>query len=91
MVISSLSPRLYLAAELTCDMQEECGRIITQCVLCQRCDTEYPSGLVYVFDPLLSPAQVGVGHGCAVTKIQLDVSLQGVTLKRHSGTSVSYR
>lgn len=66
---------------LTCNMQEECCGVITQGVLCQRCNTEYPSRLVDVFDPLLSPAQVGIGHSCAVAKIQLDVGAQRVTLK----------
>lgn len=58
---------------LTCYMKEECCGVITHVVLCQGRDTEYPGGFVDVFDPLLGPAQVGVGHGRAIAKIQLDV------------------
>lgn len=63
-------------------MQEKCCGVITQRVLCQRRDTEYSSRLVDVLDPLLGPAQVGVGHGRAIAEIQLDVGPQRVTLKR---------
>lgn len=73
---------------LTGDVQEESGGVITQHVLCQRGDTKYSRRSVDVFDSLLSPAQVGVRDGCAVTKIQLDVCLQGVALKQNSRASV---
>jgi len=69
-------------------VQEQCGGIVTERVLCQSCDTEYSSRLVDVFDPLLGPAQVGVGHGCAVAEIQLDVGTQRVALK-HNRASFS--
>lgn len=71
-------------------MQEERCGVVTQRVFCQRCDTDDSSSLVDVFDSLLGPAEVGVGHCCAVSKIQLDVGPQRVTLK-HSTASVSYR
>lgn len=71
----------FQRAALTCDMQEESRAVKTQRVLRQRGDTEYSRRLVDMFDPLLGPAQVGVGHSCAVAKIQLDVSPQRVTLK----------
>lgn len=48
-----------------------------------------------MFDPLLGPAQIGIGHSCAVAKIQLDVGPQRVTLKHstvglHSATEEHY-
>lgn len=80
---------------LTRHVQEERRGVITQRVLCQRRDTEYSSRLVDVLDPLLSPAQVGIGHGGAVAEVQLDVGPQGVSLKhsragRHSATDEHY-
>lgn len=69
-------------------MQKECRAVITQHVVCQGGDAEYSSRLVHMFDPLLSPAQVGIGHGCAVPEVQLDVGPQGIALK-HS-TAVFY-
>lgn len=65
----------------TCDMQVERCRIITQWILCQRCDTDDSSSLVHMFDPLLRPAQIRVGHRRAITEIQLDVGSYGVALK----------
>lgn len=72
---------LGLAAALTCNMQEKNCGVVTKQIFCQCCDTEDSSGFVNVFDPLLSPAQVGVGHSCPITEIQLDVGPQRVTLK----------
>lgn len=66
----------------TCDVQVERGRVVSQRVLSQRRHADDPSSLVHVFDPLLSPAQVGVGNGRAVAKVQLDVGSDGVALKR---------
>lgn len=45
---------------LTCDVQIECRGVVTERVLCKRCDTEYSGRLVDVFDPFLGPAQIGV-------------------------------
>ena len=66
---------------LTGDVQEERGGVVTQHVLCQRRDAHDASSLVDVPDPLLRPAQVGVGHRRAVAKVQLDVGAQGVALE----------
>lgn len=68
-------------ARLTCDMQVECCCIIAQQVLRQRCHTHDASSFVDVFDSLLCPAQVRVGHCCAVTEIQLNVGPHRVALK----------
>lgn len=62
-------------------MQVERCRIITQWVLRQRRDTDYSSNLVHMFDALLCPAQIRVGHRRAITEIQLDVGSYGVALK----------
>lgn len=80
-----------LVASLTCDMQEQRRGIITQRVLCQRCDTDDSSSLVDVFDPLLSPAQVRVGHSCAVAEIQLDIGPYRVPLKNNTARLHSAR
>lgn len=42
-----------------------------------------------MLDALLGPAQVGVGDGCPITKVQLDVGPQGVTLKHTAGQGFS--
>lgn len=68
-------------AWLTSDMQVECCCIIAQHVLCQRCHTHDASGFVDMFDSLLRPAQVRVGHCCPITEIQLNVGPHGVALK----------
>lgn len=62
-------------------MQVERGGVVSQRVLGQRRHTDDPSRLVHVLDPLLGPAQVGVGDGRPVAEIQLDVGPYGVSLR----------
>lgn len=82
MALSFLTSRpVWTVLVPTCDVQVECGCVVSQRVLSQRRHADDPSSLVHVLDPLLSPAQVGVGNGRAVAEIQLDVGSNGVALR----------
>lgn len=62
-------------------MQVEGWRVEPEAVLRQRCDSEDARTAVHVPDALLRPAQIGVGHGRTVSKVQLNVCPQRVALK----------
>lgn len=62
-------------------MQVECCCIIAQHILRQRRHAHDASSFVDVFDSVLCPAQVRVGHCCPIAEVQLNVGPHGVALK----------
>lgn len=64
----------------TCDVQVEGGAVGAHLILRKRGDPEDSGGPVHMLDALLGPGEVGVGHGRAIAKVQLDVCPHGVAL-----------
>lgn len=63
-------------------MQEQDSSVWAQAVLCIRRHLEDSSTLIHVSDAILHRAEIGVGHGNAISKIKLDVCPLEITLQQ---------